>query len=156
MNNLDPRRLLPPLNCNGCRRCCINDPIALKPGVDNPKLYKTVKGVGPDAGVTLLKMDKAGNCYALGKRGCQIHDRAPAMCKDFDCRRFVLNHIRTNPQDQGRRWKSEKTAGILRRGIELLKQAGIEIPFGETLPEESAVAVREPVETALRGIEDHG
>lgn len=30
-----------------------------------------------------------GECVYLGKKGCTIHDRAPIVCKAFDCRRWL-------------------------------------------------------------------
>jgi uncharacterized protein len=33
-----------------------------------------------------LKRKANGDCYYLGPTGCTIHDRAPALCREFDCR----------------------------------------------------------------------
>jgi Fe-S-cluster containining protein len=32
-----------------------------------------------------LKRQPNGDCFYLGPTGCAIHDRAPALCRDFDC-----------------------------------------------------------------------
>jgi hypothetical protein len=130
MTDLNPRQPLPPLNCNGCRLCCIGDEIALKPGEDNPALYKTKLTA---EGVRLLARDKHGNCYALGKRGCQIHHIAPVMCRAFDCRRWVLNVITMEPQEQGKRWKDKRVSKVMRQGVKKLAEAGVHIPGLESV-----------------------
>jgi hypothetical protein len=122
--NLDPRQKLPSLQCNGCKLCCIGDTIALKPGEDNPALYKTKLGAD---GVRVLAHGKDGNCYALGKQGCQIHHIAPAMCRAFDCRRYVLNIIQQDEQVQGTRWKDKTSGPVMRQGVKKLAEAGIRI-----------------------------
>lgn len=77
---------LPPLNCDGCRACCLGDTVPLHQQ-DNPALYKTK--LGPD-GVRYLAKGKDGNCVYLGKRGCQIQTTKPAACRIFDCRLYAL------------------------------------------------------------------
>jgi Fe-S-cluster containining protein len=32
-----------------------------------------------------LKRQRNGDCFYLGPTGCTIHDRAPALCREFDC-----------------------------------------------------------------------
>lgn len=76
---------LPKLNCNGCRKCCLGEMIVLMPG-DDPTQYKTKMLQGKH----ILKHGKDGNCVYLGKRGCQIYNRQPAMCRMFDCRKYAL------------------------------------------------------------------
>jgi hypothetical protein len=76
---------LPPLNCAGCRTCCLGDTVLLTPQ-DDPARYKTKR---TDRGLALAK-GKDGNCVYLGKRGCQIYGRQPAMCRAMDCRAYAL------------------------------------------------------------------
>ena len=74
--------------CAGCTACCQEDLILLHPEMgDNAEEYQTIS-------VTLngreekqaLAHKKNGNCIYLGEKGCTIHDRAPAVCREFDCR----------------------------------------------------------------------
>lgn len=75
---------LAPLDCAGCRKCCLGDTITLVPG-DDPSLYKT-KLVD---GQRILAKGRDGNCVYLGPKGCRIHGRQPVMCRVFDCRRYA-------------------------------------------------------------------
>lgn len=84
------RALVP---CNGCTACCQNDLLILHPELgDDPGQYETQRVRNPITG----KMDHAlqhkpgGGCIYLGAHGCTIWDRAPAICREFDCRRFFL------------------------------------------------------------------
>ena len=76
--------------CNGCRACCINDMIVLHPECgDDPAAYETVETINPLTGEPALMLAHRpnGECVYLGERGCTIHERAPAICKGFDCRK---------------------------------------------------------------------
>lgn len=77
---------LPPLDCAGCRKCCIGDLIPLVPG-DHPTQYKT----SLVEGVRVLR-HRHGSCVYLGKSGCKIHGSAPQMCRAFDCRAYYLRY----------------------------------------------------------------
>jgi hypothetical protein len=46
---------------------------------------------GPAA---VLQCGETGECIYLGRDGCTIHDRAPAICRAFDCRDLFLNKTR--------------------------------------------------------------
>jgi len=35
-----------------------------------------------------LKRKPNGDCFYLADTGCSIHDRAPKVCQDFDCRKM--------------------------------------------------------------------
>lgn len=72
---------LPPLNCAGCRKCCLGDTIKLQPWED-PSQYKT-KLVD---GRRVLRKGKDGNCIYLGKKGCRIQTTKPHSCRWYDCR----------------------------------------------------------------------
>jgi len=70
--------------CNGCTRCCHYSLIPLDPQRDDIASYETIKV----AGQHVLKHRPEGGCVYLGDGGCTIHDRAPVVCREFDCRRF--------------------------------------------------------------------
>lgn len=81
--------------CNGCTACCRNDLLMLHPEMgDDPAQYETMEARNPLTGELglALKHKPEGGCIYLGKTGCTIHERAPAICKEFDCR---LNFLRT-------------------------------------------------------------
>lgn len=74
--------------CNGCTLCCRRDMIMLMPEEgDDVGSYeheiRTVPGVGS---IATVKKGANGHCIYLGDGGCTIHDRAPVICKTFDCR----------------------------------------------------------------------
>lgn len=74
--------------CNGCTLCCRNDMIFLHPeDGDDPSQYITEPVWNPlykRAGLMLAKKED-GDCIYLGAHGCTIHDRAPVICREFDC-----------------------------------------------------------------------
>src|SRR5450432_1435754 len=78
--------------CNGCRACCLHDMIPLLP--ERGDLIWTYKhevvatAAGPKA---VLQRGETGECIYLGRDGCTIHDRAPAICRAFDCRQLFLS-----------------------------------------------------------------
>ena len=79
--------------CGACRACCRSDAVFLHPEMgDDPTLYQTVKTTHPLTGQSahMLAHKKNGECVYLGEGGCTIHDRAPAICREFDCRRMYL------------------------------------------------------------------
>lgn len=79
--------------CNGCTACCKNDLIFLHPECgDKASDYETMPAVNPITGKTGLavKHKPEGGCIYLTASGCGIHGRAPAICREFDCRRFFL------------------------------------------------------------------
>lgn len=54
--------------------------------------YLTMPAVNPITGKHGLALQQKpnGDCIYLGEKGCTIHGKAPAICKEFDCRRFFL------------------------------------------------------------------
>lgn len=79
--------------CNGCTACCRNELLMLHPEMgDRAEDYETQVATNPITGKQglALKQKPNGDCIYLGERGCTIHGRAPAICKEFDCRRFFL------------------------------------------------------------------
>jgi Fe-S-cluster containining protein len=83
--------------CGSCRACCRHDLIPLIPeGGDRVWAYQhdvMATSAGPAA---FLRCASNGDCIYLGRDGCTIHDRAPAVCKAFDCR--YLFHSRTSAE----------------------------------------------------------
>lgn len=81
--------------CGSCRLCCRADVIMLLPeeGDDvasyEHEILRLPEGVG-----AVVKKGADGNCIYLGVDGCTIHDRAPAICRIFDCRRWFLSKTR--------------------------------------------------------------
>lgn len=104
--------------CGTCRLCCMRQRVNLVPGVDDPTQYQTHKfttreGVVVDS----LNHKENGDCVYLDETGCTIHDRAPRVCKDFDCRvaYLRLNHAtRRRLVAQGRASKAVFDAGKAR------------------------------------------
>lgn len=83
--------------CGSCRLCCINAAIVLHPQCgDIVETYERRATAHPLTGETvfMLKHKPNGDCVYLGPDGCTIHDRAPAICKEFDCRRAFLKFRR--------------------------------------------------------------
>ncbi len=76
--------------CGGCTLCCTDDLIVLHPeNGDRIEDYDCEEVFNPVMRRTMhaLKRDPATNaCVYLGPHGCTIHDRAPAICREFDCR----------------------------------------------------------------------
>jgi Fe-S-cluster containining protein len=56
---------------------------------DVVELYDTVDVVHPKTKAVvkaLAHKPDGGGCIYLGPNGCTIHDRAPSLCRAFDCR----------------------------------------------------------------------
>lgn len=88
-------RLVP---CGSCRACCQNELVVLFPEQgDDPSTYEhTIVDDGQGHKFLALKMKPNGDCIYLGEKGCTIHDRAPAVCKSFDCRLYFLSMTRND------------------------------------------------------------
>jgi Fe-S-cluster containining protein len=56
--------------------------------------YITVPVLGPGGKEARMLAHKPnGDCIYLGDGYCTIHDMAPAVCKAFDCRKWLLAGI---------------------------------------------------------------
>lgn len=110
---------LPPLNCAGCRTCCLGDTVKLVPG-DNPKLYK--KKRGPD-GVYVLAKGKDGNCVYLGKRGCEIQTTKPYECRRLDCRKYALEVDAREPAHKAETLANPRRRAVVEEGRRRLSPA---------------------------------
>lgn len=79
--------------CGECHACCYADAISLHPEYgDNPTQYITVPHALKelaDQGVLMLTHKPDLTCVYLDSNGCTIHDRAPALCREFDCRNIL-------------------------------------------------------------------
>jgi len=80
------RSLVP---CGTCRACCRHEAVWLvEEEGDRPADYlvKTVD-LGEQLGIVYALQQKPnGDCIYLGEAGCTIWDRAPVVCRAFDCR----------------------------------------------------------------------
>ena len=79
--------------CNGCRACCIGWDVKLQPA-DDWSQYEHTDGV--------LNRKPNGHCVYLGDEGCTIHDKAPEVCRRFDCRVFYLHSQEASPNTTAR------------------------------------------------------
>lgn len=84
--------------CGSCRACCVRDAIILHPeDGDVVEQYKTREVFHPFLKKRVHMLEhkpNGGGCIYLGPEGCTIHDRAPAICRGFDCRRLFLKFSR--------------------------------------------------------------
>lgn len=81
-----------PVPCNGCRVCCQRELVVLFPEKgDDPARLEHVALPSLFGPILVLKQKDNGDCVYLGADGCTIHDRAPAVCRAFDCRAYFLS-----------------------------------------------------------------
>lgn len=75
--------------CNGCTICCHGEAIVLHPeDGDNPADY--IVEIHPIFNIPILAHKPNGDCiYLDDATGCTIHDRAPVVCRKFDCAALV-------------------------------------------------------------------
>jgi Fe-S-cluster containining protein len=74
--------------CGSCRLCCINQQVVLHPEQgDDPAAYDCERILDRMTGqyVTVLKQKPNRECIHLGPKGCEIYERRPAMCRNYDC-----------------------------------------------------------------------
>lgn len=91
--------------CNGCTACCMNDLIFVHPKMgDIVESYDTMPVTNPLTGESgfALKHKPEGGCIYLGEDGCTIHHRAPAVCREFDCRK-MYQQLFSIPRPERRR-----------------------------------------------------
>jgi Fe-S-cluster containining protein len=93
--------------CGSCRQCCRGNSFVmlLADEGDDVESYQheivelPARRLGPlnhKAGSgPILKRQPNGDCVYLGPEGCTIHDRAPVICRMFDCRNLIRGHSRT-------------------------------------------------------------
>lgn len=112
---------LPPLACNGCRKCCLGDEILLGVG-DDPQRFKTKRRAD---GAFVVRRKKNGNCIYLGARGCTIQFAKPVMCRQYDCRTHAQIVSRMPPDMQAARLHQPAVL----EGVARLRAAGVEVTF---------------------------
>jgi uncharacterized protein len=96
---MKPRASVP---CNGCTACCRHDLIVLHPECgDDVASYDTYQMPHPflPKVVYALKRRANGDCVYLGPQGCTIYERAPTICREFDCRKQYLMHSRAQRRE---------------------------------------------------------
>ncbi len=86
----EPRSSVP---CNGCKVCCQKELVVLFPDrgdiAANYELMKVPLADGSTLDIVAQKPN--GDCVYLGDHGCTIYDRAPAICRAFDCRKYFVS-----------------------------------------------------------------
>jgi len=81
--------------CGDCRLCCRGDVIMLLPEQgDVVESYQHIVVDLPEGRGAIVAKGADGNCIYLGMNGCTIHERAPFICRIFDCRRWFLSRTR--------------------------------------------------------------
>jgi Fe-S-cluster containining protein len=109
--------------CGKCRLCCQRQLVILMPEegdiVEN-YLHDTIM-ISSSESAPVLRRKPNGNCIYLDmETGCTIHDRAPVMCRVFDCRRFFAKYGRNERRQMIKDGLADKD--IFDRGHELIKQ----------------------------------
>ncbi|SRR5712691_8211900 len=110
------------VTCNGCRLCCLHDLILLHPECgDRIEDYDCVPAMNPLTGKQgfALRRNENSECIYLGPDGCTIHDRAPVICREFDCRALYRKLGRTERRSLISRGLIDKK--VLDAGRERLK-----------------------------------
>lgn len=114
--------------CSGCTLCCEQDAVFLHPEHgDDPRFYETVEAIHPLTGERRLMLARGADgrsCVYLEKGvGCRVYDRQPAMCREFDCRRFA-QRFDALPRPERRRLKAQGVTdpAVLERGRALIAQ----------------------------------
>lgn len=100
---------LPPLQCNGCRACCMMEQIELHPEHgDDPSLYETVAVNGKIR--FKPREDGKKSCRYLGANGCTIYEKRPITCRSFDCRVYMLAKLNQMGRNRAERRKLLSTS----------------------------------------------
>lgn len=90
--------------CNGCTLCCRNDMLIIHPECgDDPAQYDTIPCTHPLTGepAVMLRHSENGDCVYLDRvTGCTIHGRAPAICREFDCRKSYLQLLQFSRKER--------------------------------------------------------
>jgi hypothetical protein len=89
----DKVELRPNVPCGACHACCRHEYVMLLPEYgDDVASFDHVPLPGTE--YQMLRHKTNGECVYLDEHGCTIHDRAPVVCKKFDCRAFFLGMTR--------------------------------------------------------------
>lgn len=103
--------------CNGCKLCCQRQIIVLFP--EKGDQVETYEHWEFKDGTPYLPLKPNGDCYYLGEKGCTIHDRAPYLCRTFDCRQDFKQYTRKERRFLIKTKQNRKD--ILQRGNDLLR-----------------------------------
>ncbi len=111
--------------CGACHACCIGETVVLHPeSGDDVSSYQTRQIRSPLTGLPVFMLEHKADhsCVYLGPDGCTIHDRAPTVCREFDCRRMVAMF----PRAMRRRLVKEgrMDGNVLKMGQKLIKEHG--------------------------------
>jgi len=94
-----------PLDCGGCRACCLREQIELRPELgDDPARYETEER---DGRIFIAAKPGSRACRYLGPAGCTIYADRPAACRAFDCRVYYLQ--KTHGMNRGERRRFDAT-----------------------------------------------
>jgi len=106
--------------CNGCTLCCrtLIVPLAEEEYEQYQWAWIT-KRDGTRLG-RALQRKPTGECVYLGEQGCTIHERAPHVCKRFDCRELFRKSDRAGRRAAVKSGKLPKA--LFDKGREMLKQ----------------------------------
>jgi hypothetical protein len=80
--------------CGDCRVCCQLEllMVNVKHGEDVPGLQTyTRMGVAEPIPTRYVCKGADGVCVHLGPNGCEVYDSRPAVCREFDCRKWLIN-----------------------------------------------------------------
>lgn len=114
--------------CASCSLCCRADAISLRPDLgDDITQYQTVPHAVPAMaaeGIRMLAHKPDLSCVYLTNTGCSIHDRAPALCREFDCRKMVKHLGYTRARKLVKH--GAFSTGVLNRGLQLIATLKIE------------------------------
>ncbi len=109
--------------CNGCTVCCRSRDLIVIHPEDGDILadYDTQPITHPFTGepAHALKHKPNGHCAYLTDEGCSIHERAPAVCKEFDCRKLYLRFL----QGTNRAGRRKAMASGVRLNKQILVEA---------------------------------
>jgi Fe-S-cluster containining protein len=107
--------------CGSCRLCCQSLMVPLHPEHgDDPSSYITATLYAPGKPPQMiLDRHSNGDCVYLNENGCTIHDRAPWVCREFDCRTYFKEKTRNERRELIK--KDNLSKGLFDRGKELLE-----------------------------------
>lgn len=95
--------------CGKCTACCWHEIVPLTAGDDLTFYDSEVLN-----GALVLRHRPDGACVHLGRKGCSIWTKRPAVCRAFDCRRFVQQHLAGLHEDV------HKDPAVMQAGLERL------------------------------------
>lgn len=107
--------------CGTCNLCCRGEVLVLHPECgDRISDYQAMRWNGR----WILQHKENGDCIYLDReKGCTIHNRRPAICREFDCRMMALR-VMEDPNGLMARCVDRTPEGVFERGCELLKEEG--------------------------------